>query len=1278
MKTEFVSRRLAVIGTLLLGLGIVWSLSIRHSAKANPLFATITVNTTADTVAADGQCSLREAMQAANTNTVVNECAAGVTGLDTIEFNLGTGTPTINVLSALPQISQPLFINGNTGGATRVELNGAGAGSNFGLNLGNTAGGSTVQALVINRFGSDGIILQPGSNGCTIRGCIIGLDVTGTISQGNANGITVTSSNNIIGGTTATARNIISGNRSSGISLFATSNSNNTVQGNFIGTDINGTASLGNAIAGVAIVSGRDNLIGGTTAGAANVISGNRTGVDLGRSLSANLVQGNLIGTNAAGTSALGNTGNGIFVGGANNIIGGSTAGASNVIAFNNQNGVMAGNGTGNQVLTNVIFSNGALGIDLTGDGVTPNDAGDGDTGSNNLQNFPVLTAASSSGGNMTIQGTLNSTAHTAFRIEFFSNPSCDASGNGEGQVFLGFANVTTNGSGDAAINVTLPVNVALGHVVAATATDAGNNTSEFSACVNNRAANQPPAITANAQTRQAGSPAANLTIATVSDNEQAAGTLQVRINNGASAASNGVTVSNLNVSATGVVTADVVVACNTQSGFASFTLTVTDNANATASATLSVRVSPNTPPVLSYNNQTVAVGGALTVNPASTPSDNGGIASFALLSVAPNMLGSAPVVNNTSGAVTISNARPAGAYTVTVRATDNCGAMTDASFTLMINCPTITVGPESLPPLVVGQSYNQQLTASGGTGTVSFAVTSGALPNGLTLAADGKLSGTTNASGSFSFTVTVTDSLGCSGTRTFTLNIGCASITLNPASLPGGKVGEEYRQTITAAGGSGAYSFTSTGTLPTGLTFSSGGVLSGTPTQTGTFPLTIKATDTSGCLGTTNYTLTINCQFILVHDPFPLSPPLLSAGTAYHFSLSQVGALGAVTWSISAGSLPAGLTLNATTGVISGTPTTAGTSNFTIKITDVNGCMSMRDTRVIVVCSFAISPVGQTFTASGGTGTVNVSAAATGCPWSASSNASWLTVTPSSGNGNATVNLTVAANTGAPRTGTLTIAGQTFTATQKDSTPEVTSVSAASYSPNMPLARVSIVAAFGANLATSTLAASTLPLPTTLGGTTVKIKDSGGEEQNAPLFFVSPTQINYLLPNGFFGGTASVSVTGDNGEVLAIGSLDIAGVAPGLFTANASGQGVPSGVVLRVSPAGAQTYEPLARFDADLGRFVAAPIDLGPVGEQVFLIVFGTGFRNRRFLDVVFVTLGGLDVPVTYAGAQGDFAGLDQLNLGPLPRDFSGRGNVDLLLRAEGKTANVVQVNIK
>ena len=238
---------------------------------------------------------------------------------------------------------------------------------------------------------------------------------------------------------------------------------------------------------------------------------------------------------------------------------------------------------------------------------------------------------------------------------------------------------------------------------------------------------------------------------------------------------------------------------------------------------------------------------------------------------------------------------------------------------------------------------------------------------------------------------------------------------------------------------------------------------------------------------------------------------------------------------------------------------------------------------------------------------------------------------------------------------------------------PAVASVSAASYVLGT-VAAESIVAGFGANLSSATLVASTLPLPESLGGVTVAVKDVLGVERLAPLFFVSPGQINYQVPGGTALGEAAVTIK-LNGNQVAAGLLQIAPLAPGLFTADASGRGLPAAALLRVKADGAQSYEPIAQFDAATNRYVAVPIDLGPVTEQVFLIAFGTGFRTPNVSATA--TLGDANAEVLYAGAQGSLIGVDQANL-RLPRALAGRGNVDVVLRVAGKTANTVTVNFK
>lgn len=237
-------------------------------------------------------------------------------------------------------------------------------------------------------------------------------------------------------------------------------------------------------------------------------------------------------------------------------------------------------------------------------------------------------------------------------------------------------------------------------------------------------------------------------------------------------------------------------------------------------------------------------------------------------------------------------------------------------------------------------------------------------------------------------------------------------------------------------------------------------------------------------------------------------------------------------------------------------------------------------------------------------------------------------------------------------------------------------SVSAASFRANAELAPESIVAAFGTGLATATQSASAQPLPTLLAGTRVVVRDSAGVEREAPLFFVSPTQINYQIPLSTAAGNATVTATSGNGS-LSLGNVTISAVAPGLFAANASGQGLAAAVVLRIKGDGTQTFEPVVEFNATTGQFVARPIDLGAATDQVFLLLYGTGIRQRSSLATATALIGGTSASVTFAGAQGDFAGLDQVNL-LLPRSLAGRGEVEIALTVDSKAANPVRVVVR
>ena len=410
------------------------------------------------------------------------------------------------------------------GNSTGVSING--------LAPSNIIGGATLAArnLISGNSATSGItITGAGATANQILNNLIGTTRTGNAALPNYIGVLITTgaSSNHIGTNAAGTGNVISGNLAPAIEISDSVTTGTVVEGNFIGVTAAGNAALGNGV-GVDTANGASGtIIGGTSAGSRNIISGNLfNGVRMDAASGApantnNTVQGNYIGTDVTGTVALGNASNGIELqsSASGNTIGGSAAGSGNLISGNKQNGIVLNNnggtaggvannriqgntianngtagagvgigftvnaGTGNAIIGNSIFNNQQLGIDFAFNGVTPNDSTDPDVGPNNLQNFPVITSATSSGGNATIAGTLNSTPSTQFTIEFFANPACDASGNGEGQTFLGRTQVTTAADGNASFNVTLATSQATG-AVTATATDPAGNTSEFSACL--------------------------------------------------------------------------------------------------------------------------------------------------------------------------------------------------------------------------------------------------------------------------------------------------------------------------------------------------------------------------------------------------------------------------------------------------------------------------------------------------------------------------------------------------------------------------------------------------------------------------------------------------------------------------------------------------------------------------------------------------------------------------------------------------------------------------
>jgi hypothetical protein len=411
---------------------------------------------------------------------------------------------------------------------------------------GNTVGGANGGNVISGNSLSGVMLVNPGGGTNIVQGNLIGTDYSGQKAVANAQaGIYITVPGNTIGGQTAALRNVISGNSQNGIFIYGSSATNNLIEGNYIGASITGEAALGNGYAGIAISNAPANIIGGTTIGARNVISGNGvgnngdSGIELDGSTTVTVVQGNYIGTDATGNNALGNVDGGIyFYGSGANTIGGTAAGAGNLISGNSQEGLSVGDpganfniiqgnfiGTkadgisplGNQ-LHNIDFSDTASSNMVGGttsaadnhiafvqnasyDGVRIRTGCLGNFVSRNsifsngylgilidvsggvLQsNLVTLTEAVSGNGLTGIQGSLSSYANGSFLIQFYEDITPNATGYGEGLTYIGSTNITTGVNGQASFVLTLPVAVPTGNYLSATATDSANTTWEFCA----------------------------------------------------------------------------------------------------------------------------------------------------------------------------------------------------------------------------------------------------------------------------------------------------------------------------------------------------------------------------------------------------------------------------------------------------------------------------------------------------------------------------------------------------------------------------------------------------------------------------------------------------------------------------------------------------------------------------------------------------------------------------------------------------------------------------
>jgi CSLREA domain-containing protein len=379
------------------------------------------------------------------------------------------------------------------------------------------------------------------------------------------------------------------------------------------------------------------------------------------------------------------------------------------------------------------------------------------------------------------------------------------------------------------------------------------------------------------------------------------------------------------------------------QAATVSLSLLVTDQAGCTAS----------------FNYTLNFVCPAITLTPASLPNGATGTSYQQSLAAQPGgtnysfavTQGQLPPGLTLANDGTLSGIPTAGgafSFAVTAAGWGGCSGTNVYTLLVVAICPTLTVNPASLPNGTADSVYNQSLSASGGAGPYSFAVTGGALPSGLSLNAAGGLSGTPTASGTFSFTVTVTGAAGCTGSRNYTVAVTCPVLSLTPASLPNAQAGVAYNQTVAAPGATN-YSLL-VGNLPPGFNLNAAtGALTGTATATGTFNFTLQAAAPGGCNGTQAYSIVVTCPTVTVN---PASLPAGTTGTAYSQSLSATPA-GNYSFAKTSGTLPAGLSLSAA-GVLSGTPSTQGSYSFTVTATGFGSCSGSRQYTLTITASCA------------------------------------------------------------------------------------------------------------------------------------------------------------------------------------------------------------------------------------------------------------------------------------------------------------------------------------
>jgi len=379
--------------------------------------------------------------------------------------------------------------------------------------------------------------------------------------------------------------------------------------------------------------------------------------------------------------------------------------------------------------------------------------------------------------------------------------------------------------------------------------------------------------------------------------------------------------------------------------GTASFTVQVTDSLSVSSTKTFTLTVVG----ALSITTASLA-NGTVGIAYSQTIAAAGGVPPYAWSIVA----GSPPPGTTLSPSSGVLSGTPtsSGSFTFTVQVNDSASNSSTKAFTVVIASGVVITSAPALPNGSVGTAYSQTLVATGGTPPYSWIMTSGGLPAGLILSAAGVISGTPGGAVTASFTIQVTDSTGARGSKAFTLTIVSTPTVLNQSPLPDGEVGVIYSQVLSAIGGAPPYTWSVTGALPPGLTFSPSGLIGGTPTAAGTFTLTARVEDSNSVSATTALTITIVGR-VAITTPAALNGG--SAGAVYSQTLAATGGLPPYVWSLVSGTLPVGLTLSSE-GAISGSPSAAGTYSFSARATDSAAVAASQQFTIVIATGLVIS----------------------------------------------------------------------------------------------------------------------------------------------------------------------------------------------------------------------------------------------------------------------------------------------------------------------------------